>query len=478
MNRYSLPTAAVCATPRLNRMDRVEVALFTTALSWGLFAFGGAYPWAMWPLAIACAASGTIALARGRGRVPMPMVFGLTLVAFTVALQIVPVPSSILATVSPAAHSFLQTHDVAFALGGQGGHAVSIAPQSTWTALALFSAFGLFCIGQADFMSRRGAETVTRIVIILAFAAAIVGVVFKGLSPRLVYGFWAAREGSADPFGPFVNRNHFAGWMVMAAPLAAGYLLGLHQRRDSRPGGWRRMLLAASSQSGSSVVLTAFTLLVVGVSVVFSMSRSGVLCFAMAMGILAVQVMRRAARRGAAVVVAAFLGTVVAIALAWGDVDRALNRFSERDIGRAAVWHDAVNVARAFPWTGTGLNTYGAAMLEYQRASAEVRFTEAHNEYLQIAAEGGVLVGVPVLVLLGIFVTQVRRRFREALDAPRTYWLRVGAVVGVIAIALQSVVEFSLQMPANAVLFAVLCAIAIHKGGNDLHSRRVHARPR
>jgi O-antigen ligase len=89
--------------------------------------------------------------------------------------------------------------------------------------------------------------------------------------------------------------------------------------------------------------------------------------------------------------------------------------------------------------------------------------TEAHNDYLQLAAEGGLLVLLPAVALAAVFVREVRRRFREAGPGLTSYWLRGGAVAGLIAIALQETVEFSLQMPGNAVLCAVLCAIALHR---------------
>jgi hypothetical protein len=56
----------------------------------------------------------------------------------------------------------------------------------------------------------------------------------------------------------------------------------------------------------------------------------------------------------------------------------------------------------------------------------------------------------------------VRRRFGQETRAS-TYWIRRGAAVGLVAVALQELVEFSLQMPGNAFLFAVLCAIALHR---------------
>ena len=78
-------------------------------------------------------------------------------------------------------------------------------------------------------------------------------------------------------------------------------------------------------------------------------------------------------------------------------------------------------------------------------------------------AEGGLLLGVPVLIALALFIREVWRRFREAADDTRTYWLRAGAVTGLCAIAVQELSDFTLQMPGAAALFVVLAAIAIHR---------------
>ena len=69
---------------------------------------------------------------------------------------------------------------------------------------------------------------------------------------------------------------------------------------------------------------------------------------------------------------------------------------------------------------------------------------------------------VPAALCVGAFVVAVRRRFIEETSV-RAYWLRLGAMTGLTAIALQETVEFSLQMPGNAALFAVLCGIALHQ---------------
>jgi len=120
---------------------------------------------------------------------------------------------------------------------------------------------------------------------------------------------------------------------------------------------------------------------------------------------------------------------------------------------------------RMFPLTGTGLNTYGTAMLLFQEHDLSRHYAEAHNDYLQLAAEGGALVVLPagLCLVLVMFVREVRRRFRQQVPST-SLWLRAGAVTALIAIALQDAVELSLQMPGNALMFAVTCAVALHSG--------------
>ena len=75
------------------------------------------------------------------------------------------------------------------------------------------------------------------------------------------------------------------------------------------------------------------------------------------------------------------------------------------------------------------------------------------------------LLGLPIVCLIAAFVREVRRRFREDTELGEwtTYWIRVGAACGLFAIAVQETVEFSLQLPGNAVLFLILAAIAVHR---------------
>jgi O-antigen ligase len=175
-------------------------------------------------------------------------------------------------------------------------------------------------------------------------------------------------------------------------------------------------------------------------------------------------VRRQRGALGRSAIVGCLALTALTIVL-WAGVDTITGRFAAADTvalgGRIAIWHTALQVLDDFRLTGSGLNTFGVATLFYPGVVPGHHLQQAHNDYLQLAAEGGILVAAPAAAALIAFVLAVWRRFSTAEG--RFYWIRLGAVCGLIAIGLQSLVEFSLQLPGNAVLFATLCAVALHR---------------
>ena len=121
----------------------------------------------------------------------------------------------------------------------------------------------------------------------------------------------------------------------------------------------------------------------------------------------------------------------------------------------------ALTAFRQFPFVGSGLDTFGTTMLVFQ-PSPDVHYVEAHNDYLQLLVEGGLVTVGLVVAAAAAVVIGVSRRFNTDDDGLEGHWVRVGAATGLLAIGLQSFVEFSLQMPGNAALFAVLLAMALY----------------
>jgi O-antigen ligase len=231
------------------------------------------------------------------------------------------------------------------------------------------------------------------------------------------------------------------------------------------------------TEEAHRVLVIGAAALAMSLALVVTGSRSGLASLALGLAVVAVLMWRRLPNQAVRLAVAGYVVLVLVAAVGWAGVNSTIDRFApaSRDLNsRAAAWRDTLTVIRDFPWAGVGLGAFGDAMLVYQTGPREVIYLQAHNDYLQFAAEGGVLVGVPALVLVILILHQVRRRLASGDDRPTVAWMRAGAVGGLAAIAAQSLVEFSLRMPGNVVLFVVLLALAVHRPARPpAHAHRV-----
>jgi len=450
---------------------RLAEGLLLLTIAWGAFAFGGVYPWAYWPLAAVSgiiAALSITALRDSRRHVaPDWRVSGsLALFAVAACVQLVPIPLRTLGVAAPETLRVLQEMNPAVAAGTLDTHPLSIAPTSTVVGLCLFVAVATLMLASAAVFSLRGSRPFVGGLVVIGAVMAIAGIVQQPLFTGRIYGFWTPIDGGT-PYGPFVNRNHFAGWMLMTLPVTIGLFLGQAVRamRGVRPT-WRDRLIWFASAEANRLLLLAAAAAVMGLSVVLTMSRSGITALALALALTVAFIAQRERVRGRGSIAILFVLGLIIVVVAWAGPGVIAARFSENqnaDLdGRRGAWADANDVRRRFPLVGTGLNTYGVAMVLYQRHDVTHQYTEAHNDYLQLAAEGGWLLTVPALLAV-VAVAGASRRRLAVEDSTSAYWIRVGAITGIAAIALQESVEFSLQMPGNAALFAVLCGIALHR---------------
>lgn len=457
------------ARARLREMPTYGRLLIVT-IAWGTLAFGAVYPWAYWPLAIASIGLGLWGIALG-GTWADPRTRHLSLalgaIAAAVFIQIIDVPYSWLDTLSPSVERFLREFQIGYLPAGR--HALSLDPAATAVAFGLFCAFALLLIGLVRAIRFVRLDAFMIQLMTLGVGLAIFGVVQKALIDEVnpaLYGFWKPEHGG-NPFGPFVNRNHFAGWMVMVLPLVIGYSCAVvYRSRRPRAGDWSGWLRWIATVEASRFLLVNFVVVALGMSLALTGSRSGIASLAVAIAVFGAFLLTRRGARRARLMAAVYLGVLLVSAVTWAGVDRTVDRFGRASSdagGRLDAWSDTVEIIRDFPAFGSGVGTYGQAMLLYQTGGRDVMYAHAHNDYLQIVAEGGLVVALPALVALGVVVVVVRRRLSSGDDDPLTYWVRVGAVAGLAGIAAQSVVEFSLQMPGNRVMFVVLLALAMHR---------------
>jgi hypothetical protein len=342
---------------------------------------------------------------------------------------------------------------------------VSLVPGYTVEALGIFAGAVMLFWTCRQICERGGTGRIIRGVALIGFIAAMTAIMQYGGNQQLLYGLWRPQDAGARPYGPFINRNHFATWMIMACPLVFGYLLARAPAARERRLIAQR-LVAAAKQLGSIRIWLAVSVCMMTLAVTISASRSGVIGLAAALS-ASVLLSRRhyAGHTRRWTIFQAVLLILVVVSFANFDALSARVDETMQDMragrGRSAIWHDAERLIRDFPATGTGAGTFGTAISPYQTALPGFSLMNAHNHYLQLAAEGGALVAIPSAFVLAGFLLLFLRQMTHATDPD--VLIRVGAGAGILAVLVQSCWETGLRMPANAMLCAVLAAITIHR---------------
>ena len=423
------------------------------AVAWSYFAFGAVYAWAAPPLLLLSVTSLLLARAWPRPRRPADAA-ALAALAI-VALQLVPLPPPLRDALSPDARAFQA--QVQLAATGSAWAPLSLDPALTRVSLMLAaSALALF-LAVREIAEAHG-RALARWTAWMALVACCLGMGRAMLFPDgRIYGFWTPIERGAAPFGAIINRNHFAAWAVAAIGIIAGALAAHVTRRAERATTGRRTVAVLSD---ARTLWLLFAPVLLTASIVLTASRAGFAGLLAAAG--AALALTRTRARARTLTLFAVLGAACLIAaLSWARPDRLISRVGGEGSApgaRAAIWRETAAIAARYPVAGVGLGAFPAAMAVYQRGPRTVFFNHAHDQYLELAAEGGVALSLALLLFAWAVARDTARGL--ATDQGSYFWLRAGAGAALVGMAVLSIWESPFRTPATLMISAVAAALA------------------
>jgi O-antigen ligase len=315
----------------------------------------------------------------------------------------------------------------------------------TRVELQLLASYLIIIFLMAQAFSRRGHwRAFVWFLMTLGFTVSIFGILQHLTFNGKLYWFRVMRYGGY-PFGPYVNRNHFAGFAEIIIPFALVPLVLGKVRRER-------------------IFLVALFAVVPIVALILSASRGGIISFAVQMVILLLLLIVRRVHTpyviaGGMVVLAAVL------AVSWIGVDQVLARFSgiqniEVSGGkRTAMRRDTFRIFRDHPIIGTGLGTLQMVYPPYDSLYDGRIVNHAHNDYLEALAETGLIGGLCCLWFLGVLFLNALRGL-TTVGSSFASSLNFSGLVACCGILVHSLVDFNLHIPANALLFLVSAHIA------------------
>jgi O-antigen ligase len=334
---------------------------------------------------------------------------------------------------------------------------ISVAPVATelewlrWVGYAALAIVGVSCFDTPERLRSLAAGLA-----VAGCAIALLGIAQYLTASGKLYWIWELENGGRM-FGPYVNRNHFAGLMELWCPLALGMAV---LPQNSLPQRWFWAALA----------------MVMSGAVVLSSSRGGTLSLAVVVVAFTLLVAAQRGGKRAVIALLVVMTLVGGIILAL-DQGEALDRYKsilrphqvsqeEAASYRLAAWRDTFALFRQNWMIGSGLDSFATLFPAVRSFATDKIWTHAHNDFLQFLAETGLVGGALGLWVLVAGSAESTRNLRRTAGTA-TGAILAGIASGCLGFMAHSWLDFNFHIPANAASFAVLAAVLTRRGWNE-----------
>ncbi|MBW2397597.1 MAG: O-antigen ligase family protein, partial [Deltaproteobacteria bacterium] len=360
---------------------------------------------------------------------PSPVIDGVFIVMFVAwlwtCLQVVPLPFGVAEALGlGSVESAERLRGLAWA--GTIPLTISYDPGSTELQILI----GIVII--AAFLAARlggpaGLKPIAMATVTSALLVGLEGLAHRASNAEAVFGIYSPRFTEPQLLTPLMNGNHLGGFALMAALIAAGL---------------------AAQRGGRSRTVWAVASTVCATTVAWTLSRGAIGGLLFGFVLLAAWLIgsKRSDRRGAAIPLAV-VGAAIAGVFAFAGLEPILRRFEAQGFDKLAVAARGFRLLDGSPWwLGIGRGAFSSAFVAEEGSLG--RYTHPENILVQWTTEWGVLVAVALFTVLALALLKRLRATEEPLVA--------ATCIGILALSLQNLVDFSLEMAGIVVVVTAL----------------------
>jgi len=424
------------------------------------FPFGADIPWAVFVFEAATLILAALHLAGkstdAHSRWPTFLKVLLMIFSAITVFQMIPLPPAVLKAFSPRTSALLVT------LGAKGPRPLTFAVTESLGNSVLYAAYAIFAfLVYRHVGTRKRAEFFTLILLASAVFQSFYGLAELFGGTQKIFGFPRTYHlGSAT--GTYINRDHFSGFLEMLFPLALGYLLAKADYFKLKKGlSLREKLVWFSQERLQKTLVFGLFVVIVGLGIFFSHSRTGLIIFFFTVFLMSSALAITKRGRSGIMIVRGIAIAVIFAAMVIG-IGPLIKRFTSQDLTKDARWKyygNTLKYVHDFPIFGTGLGTFAAIYPMYETKYDPNMIDHAHNDYLEILAESGMIGGGALILFAFGGVGWISSKWIKRRD-PFVRGIVLGALVGVVALLFHSFFDFNLRIPANAAYFVALFAFA------------------
>jgi O-antigen ligase len=456
------------------RMNKIIFGIFLFVLIFSPLAFGTVEPWSFAIMEVLSLLALFLLLRRKKHDkeifYEVPGLVPLAFLCMYIFMQLIPLPPGIIRFISPATYDLYA--ETVF-VGGPGRWIpLSIDVKATVAEFFRLLSYAAFYVLAVQLLSRKEhLKRVITAVIIFASVLSFVAILQHILSNGRIYGVRRVVQG-ASPFGPYVNRNHYAGLMEMIFPLVLS--LFLFYKPHIAHKSLREQLTQMFNIKGTNIyLLLGFSAVLVATSVFLTLSRSGIVSLCLSLLFFGVMFLLRGKDRKSGMVIIVICILVI-LSVGWFGWEPVFERFEklrtpQGNISelRLVVWKDSRNIIRDFPLFGTGAGSFVDIYPRYRTIQGDSIVDHAHNDYIEILSDGGVAAFSICVWFLVLLLYKSFRVFRKRLERYSVY-IFIGCITGIISILVHSITDFNLHIGANGLYLFFLAALAVSASNTRL----------
>ncbi len=413
-----------------------------------------------------------------------PLFLYLIAFIFLTLFQIIPLPYGFIEMISPSTN---RIYKLFTADGNNMIRTISLYPRATINELLkLLSYATIFFVIIHHYRTKAQVSRVVRTIIYMGCFIAVFAVVQKMTWNGNLFWFYPAGEDVSSNlgyiWGPYINHNHFAGYMELTLPLGVGLLTyrAIDIKAPSSIPLFRKIIVLFDGKNIIPVVLLSLAVLGMTAVLFMSLSRGGIIGFGISMLLFMAMIRsRRSLRRiNTALTVVGVIILFIVMITGWSRIEDRFQEIEKKTrIKRIEVWTDSIHIIRDFPVFGTGLGTFNNIYPHYQTGNPQFLFEHAENDYIEILTDSGVAGFVLIAGMVCTYLYSVIKRWRIRHDN-YVKCIVAGGISSCMALAVHGLTDFNMRIPANAMLLTIIAAmtysLVFHVSGrnnsNDLNS--------
>ncbi len=393
----------------------------------------------------------------------VPGITPLLLFLFYILFQIIPLPPFIVEYLSPGAFKIHQTTNLLADMNFW--MTISVHQKATLSEFFRYATYVMFYVLTVQLLKEKEMlQTTVLVIVVFGGLLAFSSILQFYLTEDMALWFRHSPINSIV-VGPYANHNHYAGLMELIFPVVLGLFL-FYRPRIGNTSLIKGIAEIFGQEKANIHILIGASALLIIISIFVSLSRGAMISTCLALLLFTLLLLKRRISKGNTMLM---LGVIMisTLAIGWFGWDQIFERFARLKNAQGVIyesrldfWKDTKNIINHYTISGSGMGTFSHIYPLHRSFQSDRFLTHAHNDYLELLAEGGIIAFFLAISFLLTLFYKTYKTFLKRRDGFSIY-LYIGCITAMVSILLHSFTDFNMHIGANGLWFFFIAGIAV-----------------